>query len=211
MSIGDTARRFCRFLIEDIKDFVANRAQRPGVIVFDEFGEFGAENIRSVLALARSKQWGVVLATQDYANLGDEMTARQIVTNTRTKLLMGTDFPEELAMQGGTRLQLESSIQSDETGPTGMTSGRMQHGLKAEPNKIRSFESGQTYLLRRGKVVSLQISPVVLTQEQRSTIPPEPKVEVEVKPATITQESLPGIEEATSGKQKRRNRPRLGD
>lgn len=172
LSIGDSAKRFCRFLIEDVKDFVANRALRPGVVLFDEFGVFGSDNIRDVLAQARSKHWGIGLATQDYANLGDEQTARQILANTLTKVLLGTDFPEELAMQGGTKVQMESSIQSDALGPTGMTSGRLQHAIKVDINRARRFQRGQAYLIRKGHTVALQFSEVKLTPQERAQVPP---------------------------------------
>lgn len=209
LSIGDTAKRFCRFLIEDIKDFVANRATRPGVVLFDEFGVFGSENIRDVLAQARSKQWGVGLATQDYANLGDEQTARQIIANTGSLLLMGTNFPEELAMLAGTKMQLESSIQSDETGPTGMSSGRLQHAIKVDINRARRFQRGQAYFIRKGYTVAVQVSDVKLSPEQREAVPsPEAPV---VEPQ-VTQLELPTDEvqpETRETKGRKRGRARL--
>jgi len=38
---------------------------------------------------------GIILATQDVASLQDETTKKLVLANTRTKLLMATDFPEE--------------------------------------------------------------------------------------------------------------------
>ena len=160
LSVGDSAQRFCRFLIEDFKDFVTNRAKRRGFLGIDEFGVFGNENVRDLLAQARSKHYGVCLLTQEYANLGDENLARQILANTRTKILMGTDYPEEIGKPGGTKFQIESGIQSNELGPTGMITSRIQHAFKVDMNYVRRFRPGQSFIIRNGYTVAIQISRV---------------------------------------------------
>lgn len=171
LAIGDTAQRFCRFLIEDFKDFVTNRASRRGFLGIDEFGVFGNDNIRDLLSQARSKQYGVSLLTQDYANLGDDKLARQILANTRTKILMGTDYPEEVGTPAGTRLQVESGIQSNELGPTGMMTSRIQHAFKVDMNTVRRFSQGQSFIIRKGYAVAVQVSPVSLPEDL--VVPPE--------------------------------------
>jgi hypothetical protein len=104
------------------------------------------------------------------------------MASTLTKVLMGTDFPEELAMQGGTRMQLESSIQSSETGPTGMSSGRFQHSIKVDINRARRFQYGQAYVIRKGYAMAVQISECKLSEEQRAVVPSEPQRQAQVLP-----------------------------
>jgi energy-coupling factor transporter ATP-binding protein EcfA2 len=175
LSVGDTAQRFCRFLIEDVKDFVATRTQSStgGLLCIDEFGVFGNDNVTAVLSQARSKGYGVVLATQDYSNLGEERQAQSILSNTLTKVLMGTDYPEALGMTAGTKLQVESSMQSNEQGPTGMMSGRIQHAFKVDMNTARRFQRGQSFVIRKGYAIAVQVSPVAIPEEERAALPPE--------------------------------------
>ena len=97
-SVGDSARRLIHFLVEDIKDFVGKRQRRPAVLVIDEFGQFKNDYILALLSMARSSNLGVILATQDVASLKDEPTKRLVLANTRTKLLMATDYPEDVGL-----------------------------------------------------------------------------------------------------------------
>lgn len=76
---------------------MGKRQKRPGLLIIDEFGAFGNKNIIALLTMARSADLGVILATQDIASLGEENERRLILANTPTKILMATDFPEEIA------------------------------------------------------------------------------------------------------------------
>ena len=123
-SVGDSARRFLNFLVEDLKDFIGKRQQRPGILIIDEFGTFRNQGVVDLVMLARSANLGVILATQDVANLGDEDTRRIIMADCRTKFLMATDFPEEVAELAGTIQQVEASVQHQDGEATGMGSAR---------------------------------------------------------------------------------------
>ena len=160
-SVSDTAKGFLYFLIEDIKDYVGKRQQRPGLLVIDEFGMFGNANIVDLLSLARSSQLGVVLATQSLASLGDEATREMILTNTNTTFLMLTKFPEDVSKTAGTTYQVESSFQHDEGETTGMGSARIQHIFKVDPDKIRRLQPGETALIRNGYVTNLRVARVM--------------------------------------------------
>jgi hypothetical protein len=190
LSVGDTAQRFCRFLIEDVKDFVASRTRTStgGLLCIDEFGVFGNDNVTAVLSQARSKGYGVVLATQDYSNLGEERQAQSILSNTLTKVLMGTDYPEALGMTAGTKLQVESSMQSNDQGPTGMMSGRIQHAFKVDMNTARRFQRGQSFVIRKGYAIAVQVSAVHIPDEERAALPPE-VVTTSVQPGETIREN----------------------
>lgn len=166
-SAGDTTSRLLRFLIEDLKDFAGKRQRRPAVFIIDEFGAFGANGILSLLSLARSAQLGIVLATQDTASLGDETEQRLILANTRTKLLMATDFPEEVASLAGTILRIESSIQHDEGERTGMGSGRIQDAFRISMNEVPGLPAGEAYLIRARRAAKLHVAEI-------GPIPPAP-------------------------------------
>jgi Cdc6-like AAA superfamily ATPase len=157
-SVGDTARRFLDFLVEDVKDFVGKRQKRPGLLIIDEFGAFNNENIVDLLTLARSSDLGVVLATQDVASLGDERVKRLILANTRTKLLMASDFPEELAELAGTIYQIEASAQHLEGDPTGMGSARVQHAFRVDMNEAARLAAGEAFVIRQRQAAKLKVA-----------------------------------------------------
>jgi len=156
-SVGDTSRRFLDFLVEDLKDFVGKRQRRPAVLIIDEFGQFSNTNVISLLTLARSSKLGVILATQDTASLKDDETKRQVLANTRTKILMGTDFPQEVAELAGTIYQVESSVQVDEGQVTGKGSARVQHQFKVDMNEAGQLKSGEAFVIRQRHAIKTRI------------------------------------------------------
>lgn len=171
-SVSDTARRFLDFLVEDLKDFVGKRQRRPGVLIIDEFGQFSNNNIISLLTLARSSKLGVVLATQDTASLKDEPTKKLVLANTRTKILMATDFPEEVAELAGTIYRAESSMQHEDGETTGKGSVRVQHGFKIDMNEAAKLKPGEAFVLRQRHAIKVHIRQ---TGEVEQIAPQEPE------------------------------------
>jgi len=167
-SVGDTARHFLDFLIEDVKDFVGKRQKRPGLLVIDEFGAFGNKNILALLTMARSADMGVILATQDIASLGEENDRRLILANTRTKILMATDFPEEVAQLAGTAYGIEASIQHKDGEATGMGSARVQHQFRVDMNETARLKAGEAFIIRQryaNKLKFKQVGKVAVSTE----------------------------------------------
>lgn len=156
-SVGDTSKRFLDFLVEDLKDFIGKRQRHPSVLIIDEFGQFSNKNITALLSLARSSSLGVILATQDVASLKDETTKKLVLANTRTKLLMATDFPEDVAILAGTFYQVESSLQHQDGGITGLGSARVQHAFKVDMNEAAQLQPGEAFLIRQRRAVKLKI------------------------------------------------------
>ncbi len=194
-SVGDTAKRFLPFLIEDLKDFIGkpSRQQRPAVLVIDEFGMFGAQNIVDILALARSAKLGVILATQEIASLGSEETKIQILTNTGTKLLMRSEFPEDIAQLAGTIYQIESSLRSNEQGFTGERGDRIQHAFKIDMNEAGRLKAGEAFLIRHrhaAKVAINQLSATTL-ERLRQQAPVETVVPESTPPTAVEQPTPP--------------------
>ena len=159
-SVGDTSRRFLDFLVEDLKDFVGKRQRRPAVLVIDEFGQFSNDNVISLLTLARSSRLGVILATQDTASLKDEDVRKLVLANTRTKILMASDFPEEVGELAGTMFQIESSMQHEDGDMTGTGSARMQHAFKIDMNEAAKLQPGEAFIIRQRHVVKVKVHAV---------------------------------------------------
>ncbi len=185
-SVSDTASRFLSFLVEDLKDFIGKRQQRPGVLIIDEFGAFGNHNIIALLSLARGFKLGVILATQDVASLGEAQMSRLILSNTRTKILMASDYPEEVAQLAGTIYQVESSVQHDSGEATGMGSARVQHAFKVDMNEAARLQPGEGFIIRQRYAAKLRISRV-------TNVPPAPEEEWQLlkKSATLAEVGTP--------------------
>jgi Cdc6-like AAA superfamily ATPase len=156
-SVGDTSKRFLDFLVEDIKDFVGKRQKQPAVLVIDEFGQFSNNNIISLLTLARSSKLGVILATQDTASLKDDATKRLVLANTRTKILMASDFPEEVGELAGTIYRIESSMQHSDGEITGTGSARVQHAFKVDMNEAAKLKPGEAFVIRQRHAAKVMV------------------------------------------------------
>lgn len=161
-SVGVDAKQFLNFLIEDVKDWVGKR-QPPDVealLIIDEFGSFNNESINEVLTLARSSKVGVILSTQDVAQLGDERAKRKILANCNTYFLMKTNFPEELVNLAGTIYAVEPSFQIENGLPTGMQSARIQHQFKIPPNDVAQVRPGQCYIINSRYALKMQAATI---------------------------------------------------
>ena len=172
-SVGDTAQRFLDFLVEDLKDFIGKRQTQPAVLIIDEFGQFSNKNITALLSLARSAKLAIILATQDVASLKDEQTKKLVLANTRTKILMATEFPEELAELAGTILRLENSIQFQEGEVTGKGSARIQHQFAVDPNEVAKLKPGEAFIIRQrhhAKIKVRAIEEVTHIEEQKEEV-----------------------------------------
>ena len=122
----------------------------------------------------------MVLATQDVASLGDEQIRRLILANTRTKLLMATDFPEEVAELAGTLYQVEASIQHQDGEATGAGSARVQHAFRVDMNEVARLQSGEAFFIRQryATKVKVKLAPrVALTDDAVARYPKRPPVQ----------------------------------
>jgi hypothetical protein len=170
-TVSDTARRFLHYLVEDYKDYIGNRQQRPAILILDEYAPFKSENMHSLLSLARSSNLGVIIATQDIVTLGDAQMQQLILANTRTKILMATDFPEDIAKLAGTEYQPESSYQHVDGEATHLGTTRIQHAFKIDPNEVAKLPAGQAFVIRQREVAKIHVHRVATIPD----VPPEPE------------------------------------
>ncbi len=182
MAAPDTAGRFLKFLVEDLTDFIGRRQGRPAVILIDEFGAFGNENIIRVLNMARSFQLGVILATQNEATLGEEPTRSLILNGVGTHFLMQSNQPESIAQLAGTILGLEATTHFEEGQAVNKGGVRLQHQFKVQPNDVRQLLPGEGFLIRMGKRARVAVSPVDFGREG---IQPPPAERITGKPQQL--------------------------
>jgi hypothetical protein len=145
---------------------------------------------------------GVILATQDTATLKDEQTKKNVLANTRTKLLMATDFPEEIGELAGTYYQVESSFQHSEGDITGMGSARIQHAFKIDMNEAAQLRPGEAFLIRQRFAAKIKVRAIGKIDhipeqvEEKRLVKHAPPKQVEEK--QTTKQSPPAAEKKTS-------------
>ncbi|MBE7512744.1 MAG: type IV secretion system DNA-binding domain-containing protein [Anaerolineales bacterium] len=149
-AMGDTSRRFLNFLIEDFKDWVGKRQQRPALLVIDEFGQFENQSIIALIELARSANLGILLATQDLSTVRERHIRERILSSVQTKILMKTDTPEVIGELAGTFTAPHLTYQMDEIDLTGLGSIRLEEQRKVNLNAVRRFPPGRAYVIRSG-------------------------------------------------------------
>lgn len=148
-SVGETSRQLLNVMNADLMDFMGKRQQRPAVVICDEFQAFKNETLAETLSLGRSSKLAVVLATQDTASIGNPDMVRRILANTKTKILMATDFPEDVGQIAGTQEILEHSYQHDEGQVTGVGTSRLQHQYAVPLNDVARLMPGEAFVIRQ--------------------------------------------------------------
>lgn len=159
-AMGDTSRRFLNFLIEDFKDWVGKRQQRPALLVIDEFGQFENHSIIALIELARSANLGVLLATQDLSTVRDRQVKDRLLSSIQTKILMKTDTPEIIGELAGTYTTPHLTYQTNDIDLTGLGSIRLEEARKVDLNTVRRFPPGRAYLIRSGGGMIVQFRQV---------------------------------------------------
>ena len=148
-------------------DRIASGATSPVLVAIDEFSALNGEHVLGLLARARSAGVGVVLATQDLADLArvDPHFADQVIGNTATKIIHRQDVPESaerLAMIAGTHKALRTTWRTADAGgvfsmgpaATGDASNRVAEEFLVHPNTIKQLPPGSAIVIRKDPVFS---------------------------------------------------------
>lgn len=158
-----TASQVGALAVLDVQSMVAHRIatrqmDRPVLVCIDEFSALDADHVLGLFARARSSRTGMVLATQELADLARvrEGFADQIVGLTNTKLILRQEVAttaETLARTIGTRTVVKASRQTDGSSMGSRHTGRGNERAADEfifhPNIFKRLNRGQAVLLRK--------------------------------------------------------------
>lgn len=161
----DTARRFGRLILQDIKG-VSNyiEAHYPperrhfSPVFIDEFGSFTYPSFIEFLNKARGAGFAITLAHQSLGDLAREGThyQQQILENTNIKIIMRQDDPRNVELfsrMAGTRGSVKMTYQTKEqmmiSGYTGMGSLREVEEFIISPNRIKQLQQGEAALIMK--------------------------------------------------------------
>lgn len=175
MSSEETSGKdFTNLLISDLKDAMSNRITRPNLWIIDEFLVLGNTTIKNILTVGRSQKTGLILAMQTIDTVTDVELQTTILTNCATIIMHRDPRPETLIGLAGTVLMPEIGIQGRDGQATGMTSLRIQHQYKIDPDEIRRLHSGEAYFLRNGYASKIKVAMLPIST---STQPAEKIIE----------------------------------
>lgn len=163
MRYGDLAAQIAALVLEDAAGALgarmeAGRWTKPGLLWVDEFESIGGDRIHRLLARSRAAGVGVMLSTQDVADLraaSEELPSR-VAANVRTMLLHEIRSPESaewLADVIATALRWRDTVQVDKDWigvqrPTGAGSRRQVHGYVIHPTELKRLGKGRCIVLR---------------------------------------------------------------
>ncbi|HEX6490483.1 MAG TPA: helicase HerA-like domain-containing protein [Gaiellaceae bacterium] len=180
---GETAAQVAALVVLDLKTLISGRLAAHGgeprlaFAALDEFSAIRSDHLVHLFARGRSAGLGVVLATQELADLSrvDRGFADQVLANTNVKLIHRQDVPESaerLAALAGTRTVYEEALQTErapfvELGAslrpgggygrdTGRGTIRPVEEYLVHPNELMRLGQGRAILIRKHPEVSVE-------------------------------------------------------
>ena len=190
---GETAAQLAALVALDLRTLTSRRltslseAPRLAFAAFDEFSAIRSDHLVHLFARGRSAGLGVLLATQELADLSrvDPGFADQVLANTNVKLIHRQDVPESaerLAGLAGTRTVYEETFQTDRTpfvrigdrllgGARGRNTGRgtirQVEEYVVHPNELKQLRQGRAILIRKHPFASVERVDVTLPRRSR--------------------------------------------
>jgi conjugal transfer pilus assembly protein TraD len=174
LAYPEKAAQVANLIVQDLQAvagllLAAGGADEPmkALVVIDEFSAMDSDRLLGLLVRARGAGLGVVLSTQELADLSRAATGfeDQVFGNTCCKLVHRQDVPESadrFAAAIGTELMWEETMQIEHAtgigGPdrgaaTGMGSLRQVDHFRVHPNEIKGLGKGRVVLLTKEPVV----------------------------------------------------------
>ena len=169
-----------------LTELVAHAATSPGterrtiLLAADDYSAVSRRvPLSNLYERGRSLGLGVMVSAQSWQGLGRDDDERYRISATADGgiWLMSTPYPEPLVQLAGTRRALESArkLVGGMWGEEGTT--RTQHAWTADPDLIRTLDTGQACYIHRGGATYVQVarpkpSPLTLTAAH----PPSPTV-----------------------------------
>ncbi len=143
-------------------------AEVGAIVAIDEFSALHSDNVVALLARGRESGIGVLLATQELADL--DRAARglrdQVLGNTALKIAHRQDVPESaetLARLAGTVRVWEASYQSRPSsratpGRELSTNARLVERYAVEPEQVRALSTGEALVILKSPRASAQLT-----------------------------------------------------
>jgi len=180
---GKLSAQLGTLAVQDLVTAVGHRLEQRGadargdqaLIGIDEFSALGSDNVISLLARGREAGVGVLLATQELADL--DRAARglrdQVLGNTAVKLAHRQDVPasaQTIAEMAGTETTWADTQQIGGrlfgAHPTGRGTRRQVEQFIVHPNNIKALPTGQAVLITKLPTASARTVRVSAPQQR---------------------------------------------
>lgn len=205
-SSEDDTNRVQRVILSDLHDLMGNPKRQGGhvgedgrfvwtpmTVIIDEFTGLTGQEIVLLLRQARGFNINIILSVQDETLLSRTPNDRQLIlSNIGTFIIMRTNYPETFVTIGGTKAQLEPSIQYKDGNPTGSMTVREGEEYLVNPNTIRYLPDGDAVVIRQNHAWRVKIptapkvvgsdSDIVVIDRKVAPIKDEPATEPVRKP-----------------------------
>ncbi|MBC7643777.1 MAG: TraM recognition domain-containing protein [Thermoleophilia bacterium] len=168
--IPGTAAHIASLVILDIMTACGTRRAHsktsPGLMIVDEFSAIGSDHITHLFARARDAGLGVIVATQEFADLTrvDPGFCDQVISNVATTIAHRQNVPssaELVAALAGTRAATKYTHQTEDgwlgANQTGMDFMREVQEYIIHPDKIKRLRVGETVVIRKEPSFSCEI------------------------------------------------------
>jgi hypothetical protein len=235
-ALRDEAARLGRFLAVDYAHYLAERKPRAlrSLLIIDEVQSLRMSNELSTLfEQGRSFGGSCLIASQSVAAIGDPRMVDRILGAANTYVLMKCSDPEPIAERAGRTPTIQSNWAVNTGGiATARGSMRRYDDWKVHPDRVRSQERGEAYLINGGHAQQLVFAPVPVTKPEidaarqmirreeqaapaRTTIMPSPVQTTKPAPTALRagashpQPGTPSVAPAPSGKAGKRQ-PMVG-
>ncbi|MDQ3767910.1 MAG: type IV secretion system DNA-binding domain-containing protein [Actinomycetota bacterium] len=181
---GETAAQLAAMVAQDLKTVAAERlvavdaGQPPpaSFVIFDEFSAVRSDQLLGLMARARGAGLGVILATQELADLSrvDPGFTDQVLGNTNVKIVHRQDVPESaerLAGVAGTQRGWQETFQTERGrltkvgdqvvggwhgSNTGVGTIREVESYVVHPNVLKALGQGEAVLMRKHPAVDVR-------------------------------------------------------
>lgn len=205
---GRLAAQVAALILEDAGSALGARLEEaagpPGLLWVDEFEVCGGEGVARLLARAREPRCGVMLSTQDFADLrkASEHLPGQVLSNVRTVIAHKCSNPETAEMIAealGTDPQWDDTVQThrDLLGakrPTGLGSRRQVHHYRVHPSALKDLGRGHCVVA----IGSEQVGPAHIyhCHTVPRELPAVPVPQAPGQPVVVDEPEDQGVEEA---------------
>jgi conjugal transfer pilus assembly protein TraD len=182
----ELAAQVAGLVIQDLKTVASELLSTGGcraLVAIDEFSALDGDQLLGLLARAREAEIGVLLSTQELADLAkvDPTFADQVIANTNVKLIHRQEVPESaerLAGTIGTYTEWEHTYAEHDpvaemfTGSISTITGtrRIVEKYKVHPNTFKNLQTGQAVLSIKSPAAEVGV--VNITPPRTSPVDP---------------------------------------
>jgi len=155
---GLDSQRFLDWFIEVLKYYIGNEVRGETVVIIDEFPAFNNKTVGDVLSIGREAGVGTILLAQDAGAIEPKALRRKIMGHPLVKILLKSDYPEDMIELAGTVNAYEKGMQFDgeDEESTGRGTRRIQHQFRVSPNEVRQLQAGCGFAITSGHACKIQ-------------------------------------------------------